>query len=309
MKTLVCGRGAVQLRQAAMLWPSPMLAQARPPVLRDRVDPTVDDSNVFVTDVHAGPGLAGIPRGTVKRLRVIEYYFAKRGMGGLYGTLGSDGPWDIKRILGTVPVEDDGSAYFRMPANSPICVQPIDAQGQAIQLERSWFVGMPGERVSCIGCHEGADAAVPIRVTRAMQRPASEIEPWHGPARGFGFVREVQPVLDAHCVRCHDGTPAAPPDLRREELVEGYTGQLLSKLGVERMPPKMKAATAGRMRYTPAYDALVPYVRRVGIEPFKLAFGMLLRRPDRTALLSISRTTLDSPLPAKTLQRFGCANM
>ena len=244
-----------------MLWPSPMLAQARPPVLRDRVDPTVDDSNVFVTDVHAGPGLAGIPRGTVKGLRVIEYYFAKRGMGGLYGTLGSDGPWDIKRILGTVPVEDDGSAYFRMPANSPICVQPIDAQGRAIQLERSWFVGMPGERVSCIGCHEGADAAVPSRVTRAMQRPASEIEPWHWPARGFGFVREVQPVLDRHCVSCHDGGANQLKPRKGRELPQLKGGQALVDWKTQ-----MPGNWTGGGRFTRSYWELQRFVRRPGIE-------------------------------------------
>jgi formylglycine-generating enzyme required for sulfatase activity len=250
-----------ELEGAAMLWASPVQVQPRPPVLRDRVDPTVDESNVFVTDVHAGPGLAGIPRGTVKALRVIEYYFAKRGMGGLYGTLGADGPWDIKRILGTVPVEDDGSAYFKMPANTPVCVQPIDAQGQALQLERSWFVGMPGERVSCIGCHEGADAAVPSRVTRAMQRPASEIEPWHGPARGFAFVREVQPVLDRYCVSCHGGDATPPQPRLGRELPDFKGGQPLADWKTQ-----MPGNWPGGGRFTRSYWELQRFVRRPGIE-------------------------------------------
>ena len=40
--------------------------------------------------------------------------------------------------------------------------------------------------------------------------------PWHGPKRGFSFVREVQPVLDKYCVGCHDGQ-AGPAQLRRPD--------------------------------------------------------------------------------------------
>lgn len=102
-------------------------------------------------------------------------------------------------ILGTVPVEKDGSAHFTMPANTPVSVQPLDAQGQALQLERSWFVGMPGERVSCIGCHESQDAAAVSRSTLAMQRAPSKIEEWFGPGA-------PDSALCARCSRCSIGT-------------------------------------------------------------------------------------------------------
>lgn len=250
-----------EVEGAAMLWPIPLQAQARPPILRDRVEPGTDESLVFVSDVYAGPGLAGLPRGLVKELRVIEYYFAKRGMGGLYGTLGSDGPWDIKRILGKVPVEADGSAYFKMPANTPVAVQPIDSQGQALQLERSWFVGMPGERVSCIGCHEGADAAAVSRLTQAMRRPASAIEPWEGPARGFSFVREVQPVLDRYCVSCHDGQASDRPPSHGRELPDLRGGQALSDWQTQ-----MPGNWPGGGKFTRSYWELQRFVRRPGIE-------------------------------------------
>ncbi|MHC4734833.1 MAG: HzsA-related protein, partial [Planctomycetota bacterium] len=61
------------------------------------------------------------------------------------------------RIIGTVPVHKDGSAMFRVPANTPLCVQPLDKNGRAVQLMRSWFTAMPGETVSCVGCHEKQD--------------------------------------------------------------------------------------------------------------------------------------------------------
>ncbi len=243
-----------EVEGAALLWPAPVQKRDRPPSIQDRVKPDTNECTVFVTDVHEGPGLQGIPRGAVKKLRVIEYYFSKRGMGGLYGTLGADGPWDIKRILGTVPVEADGSVHFNMPANTPVSVQPLDEQGQALQLERSWFVGMPGERVSCIGCHESQDAAAVGKVTTAMRRAPSDIEEWFGAARGFSFVREVQPVLDRHCASCHDGsTTGAAPSLKGGEMLEDWKTQL-------------SGHWAGGGKFTTAYWELQRFVRRPGIE-------------------------------------------
>jgi len=76
---------------------------------------------------------------------------------------------------------------------------------EALQLMRSWFTAMPGERVSCVGCHETQLTTPPSSPAAFPQRPPSEIEPWHGPTRGFSFAREVQPVLDQYCVGCHNG--------------------------------------------------------------------------------------------------------
>ena len=243
-----------EVEDAALLWPTPMQKRERPPVIQDRVRPDTSESTVFVADVNSGPGLQGIPSGTVKKLRVVEYYFSKRGMGGLYGTLGADGPWDVKRILGTVPVEADGSAYFTMPANTPVSVQPLDERGQALQLERSWFVGMPGERVSCIGCHESQDAAAVSRSTTAMRRAPSKIDEWFGAARGFSFVREVQPVLDRHCVSCHDGSSeGATPSLKGGEMLKDWQTQLSGHWG-------------GGGKFTTSYWELQRFVRRPGIE-------------------------------------------
>ena len=145
--------------------------------------------------------------------------------------MGADGPWEPKRILGTVPVEKDGSAFFRVPANIPISMQPLDAEGKALQLMRSWTTAMPGELVSCTGCHDKQNSAPSGTATIASRRKASEIQPWHGPTRGFSFSREVQPVLDKHCVGCH-GTwretvgieTMATDHARRFELRKLYGG-------------------------------------------------------------------------------------
>jgi len=198
----------------AIFEPVPIQPRPRPALLPDHVKAGEKTGQVKVTDIYAGPGLAGVPRGTVKKLRVFTYSFAYRGMGSETDRVGYDGPWDVVRIMGTVPVEADGSAYFEVPANTPVSLQPLDAQGRALQVMRSWLTVMPGELQSCSGCHEPQNSGSgPLTRLRAMGREPSKITPWYGPARGVAFNREVQPVLDRYCVRCHDGA-AGRPDFR-----------------------------------------------------------------------------------------------
>ena len=206
----------------ALLEPLPLRKTKRPPVIPGRVEPERKDASVYMADVHIGGGLKGVPRGSVKKLRLLTYHWAYHGMGGQVNRVGYDGPWDVKRIIGTVPVEADGSAFFKVPANTPISVQPLDEKGQAVQLMRSWMTAMPGEVLSCVGCHETQATAPDTNIaTLASKRAPSEIAEWYGPTRGFSFRREVQPVLDKYCVSCHDGSPrpSGPPtpDLRPSE--------------------------------------------------------------------------------------------
>ena len=198
--------------------PVPLRKRPRPPVVPSRVDLKRKDALIHVVDIYAGEGLKGVPRGAIKKLRLFTYNFAYYGMGGQGNRIGVDGPWDVKRIVGTVPVEPDGSVLFRAPANTPLSLQPLDADGKAVQRMRSWLTAMPGETLSCVGCHE-KPGTVPV-VTRpmALQHPPAKIKPWYGPTRGFSFAREVQqPVLDKYCVGCHNGKPRpdgkTPPDL------------------------------------------------------------------------------------------------
>jgi formylglycine-generating enzyme required for sulfatase activity len=222
-----------------MLEPVPLRKTKTPPVIPDKVDLKRKDALVYLTDIYAGGGLAGVPRGTVKKLRVFEWHYGYQRVGG-HQTVAKEGGWDIKRILGTAPVEPDGSALFRVPANTPLAVQPLDEQGRALQLMRSWFVGMPGEMVSCVGCHEAPEASTANIHTEAIRQDARELEPWYGPARGFSFRREVQPVLDKYCVGCHDGKKPDRPNFADTERGAGG--------------------------FAKSYLALHPYVRRPGPE-------------------------------------------
>ncbi|MDP6545521.1 MAG: SUMF1/EgtB/PvdO family nonheme iron enzyme [Phycisphaerae bacterium] len=186
--------------------PVPFRKTRRPAVLPDRTVPGAKEATVIISDIYVGPGLKGVPRGAVKNIRVFKYEYGPRRKGGHYA-MGMEAGWDAHIILGTVPVETDGSTTFQIPANTPIALQPLDEEGKALQLMRSWLVGMPGERLSCIGCHESQDTAPATKMTLSSRKQPKKITPWYGPARGFSFKREVQPVLDKFCVGCHSGKP------------------------------------------------------------------------------------------------------
>jgi formylglycine-generating enzyme required for sulfatase activity len=248
----------LQVPEYALFEPIPLRAAKAPPVIPDKVDLRSKEGVVLIEDIYAGGGLQGVPRGTVKGLRVFTYHFAYQGMGGLLGVIGADGPWDIKRVLGTVPVNADGSAKFLVPANTPISVQPLDAEGKAVQLMRSWMTAMPGETLQCVGCHETQNSAPRSRQALALTQPPARIKPWRGPVRGFSYPREVQPVVDKHCVSCHDGRPrtdgATLCDLRGSVMLTNWAS----------VTPGNGGSHAGK--FSVGYDALVRHVRRPGIE-------------------------------------------
>ena len=181
--------------------PIPLIAREAPPLLADRTQEGAP-ATVFCTDIYGGRGLKGVPRGKVKSLRVFAYHYGYLKTGG-HESVGLESSWDIKRILGTVPVESDGSFSFVAPANTPLAIQPLDEDGAALALMRSWMVGMPGETVSCNGCHENQNEVTPSKMTLAGSRAPDKITPWRGPVRPFSYVTEIQPMLDKYCIGCH----------------------------------------------------------------------------------------------------------
>ncbi len=221
---------------AALFEPQPLMARTRPPVIPDRIMPENRTAEVHIADIYSGPGLKGVPRGTVKSLRVFAYHFGYLNKAG-FDYVGIESGWDVKRVLGTAKVEADGSACFRIPANTPVSLQPLDSEGRAVQLMRSWLVGMPGERVSCVGCHERRMETLPLQRAVADNRKSEPLAPWYGPPRPFAFAHEVFPVLEKYCAGCHDKPATVGP----------------------RSKPCFKTPDL-------AYDTLHPYVHRAGVE-------------------------------------------
>ncbi|WP_372847387.1 SUMF1/EgtB/PvdO family nonheme iron enzyme, partial [Pontiella sp.] len=134
----------------------------------------------------------------------------------------------------------------KVPHSRPLSIQPLDKDGRALQVMRSWTVAQPGEIVSCVGCHEPSNAAPLSRPTLAARKAPQNLTPWVPGVmpHGFGFKREVQPVLDTYCVGCHDGSKPGRPNFKDDTEVR----------------------FSAKANFGKSYMALHPYVRRPGPE-------------------------------------------
>ena len=197
----------------------PLVKRPEPPVQPSRVDYRKTTGTYFLQDIYRGPGLEGIARRNVKKLRVVALEFRAAGIGsnGNSGPAGGalvstpvsiNGTWDVKRVLGTATVHEDGSAAFVVPGRTPVFFQALNEKNYVVQTMRSWSTLQPGETFSCVGCHEHKNSAPPARptLTLAMKAGPGPLEPFdeNVPPRGFSFVLQIQPILDQHCVGCHD---------------------------------------------------------------------------------------------------------
>lgn len=229
--------------------PIPLQKSKMPPAIPSKIKPNTKEATVFIQDIYEGEGTQGVPRGTIKALRLFTYEYAYILAPSDHDAQGIQSGWDIKRVLGTVPVEEDGSALFTIPANTPISIQPLDENGAAIQWMRSWLTGMPGEIVSCIGCHENQNTIpIPKRTVASAITPHA-IQVPEGGVRPFTFRLEIQPILDRNCITCHNGEKTAP-DFRKDQMVT-YKRGVLTKL---------------TRFYDQSYLNLHPYVYRQGPE-------------------------------------------
>ncbi len=205
--------------------PIPLAPRSRPHRRPNLVDHRKKTGVYYVQDVHTGWGLTGVPRGTIKRLRVVALTHRAAGIRSNrnQGPAGAalictpisigNGAWDVKIVLGDAEVHADGSACFSVPARTPVYFQALDAKGHAVQTMRTWSTLQPGEYRACVGCHERKSTAPDSfgATTLAARAGPQPLTPFHGPPRGFSFVREVQPILDRHCTRCHNDRTQRPP--------------------------------------------------------------------------------------------------
>ncbi len=193
--------------------PMPLSPREAPAPIAPRREYLEEKGYLFVADVYAGTHMRGVERGAVKTLRVVESPEKRFFTDPAWGGQGVHRPavnwhsFENKRILGEAPVEADGSAFAAVPANTFVYFQLLDAEGRMVQSMRSGTILQPGERLGCVGCHEhrrSAPPAVLSKMPQALNRAPSRLEGWLGAPRLFSYRAEVQPVFDAHCVRCHD---------------------------------------------------------------------------------------------------------
>jgi hypothetical protein len=221
---------------------SPRLIKQRkkPQLIADKTDWSKSSGICQIMDINISqpPLLNDIPKGTIKRLRVVALEYRtgpSSGAGGMNcgpGSINNGGAtapipiaivgasWDVKKIIGETPIESDGSASFYVPARTPVYFQALDNKGHVVQTMRSWTTLMPGETNTCIGCHESKLEAVPTfsYIPIAMKREPLVLDSFYGPPRGFSFIKEIQPILDAKCVSCHSTSHAKGVDLSEGTL-------------------------------------------------------------------------------------------
>ncbi len=197
--------------------PIPLRPRPCPPVIASHLPKasasTPKEATVILSDIYAG--LDGVPRGTVKYLRILEQVprpWSARRFWPNDSTMGQHVPISlnahifVKVLHGIVPVQEDGSAYFTVPAGKSLFFQALDANYMEVQRMRSFVNFQPGESRSCHGCHLYQPTAVANQSPLALRNPLQKIVPQPGETgpRPIHYPTDVQPILDRHCVQCHN---------------------------------------------------------------------------------------------------------
>jgi hypothetical protein len=204
----------------------PVRPRPRPPVIPSSLpeDPP-GYATLYLQDVYIGLQ-PEVQRGEVTRIRVVREMQKTvridpryRAFGFQFPVISCGATYAGKDVLGEVPVQADGSVAFRVPAGVPIYFMALDAEGRAVQRMRSFTHLMPGERQGCVGCHEPRSQTSRTIASATYAKPPRDLEPPEWGVGGFDYSKVVQPVLDAHCVKCHDATD--PP--KNLDLTGGKT--------------------------------------------------------------------------------------
>jgi hypothetical protein len=186
--------------------PRPLVAHARERSLPPRVGLAKNTGALILSDVYTGRNMAGVQPGEIKRLLVLETLPMPIHYTGGMEPISYGGTFTLERVMGTVPVETDGSAYFDLPALRSFFFVALDENDLAVKRMQSFMTVQPGETTSCVGCHEDRldTPASRTRPLLATQRAPSRIAPISDAPDVFDFPRDIQPILDRHCLQCHD---------------------------------------------------------------------------------------------------------
>ncbi len=185
----------------------PRLLSARPrePVIPTRTDLADDTGKVVLADIYHGRSMGGIKRGEIKKLLVLEQLPKPVNFSGGQDPLSIGGTFTMARILGTVPVEPDGSAYMQLPAMRSLFLVALDEHDLSVRRMQSFVTLQPGETLSCVGCHEQRSHTPRHHAELlALERPPSQLEPIEEVPEVLDFPRDIQPILNQHCTECHN---------------------------------------------------------------------------------------------------------
>ena len=186
--------------------PRPIMPRPRERAIPPRVDLGKTTGRLILEDIYQGRRMKSVPRGTVKKLLVMQQVPKPVNFSGGMEPLTIGGSFTLAQLLGEVPVEDDGSAYLELPALRSLFFVALDEQDRPVKRMHSFLVLQPGETTSCVGCHEQrTETPVPIpRDLAALRKRPARVEPIADVPDVFDFPRDIQPILDRRCVECHN---------------------------------------------------------------------------------------------------------
>jgi hypothetical protein len=240
--------------------PRPLLARPRERLVPSRVQPGVPTGRYVLADVYSGRNLPGVKRGQIRKLLVLESLPKQVNFSGGPDLVSWLGTFTLERVLGTVPVEADGSACFEVPADRQLFFVALDKDDQSVKRMQSFTSVMPGEVTSCVGCHEPRARAPENRAQEglaALRRPPSKIEPFTGFPDVLDFTRDIQPILDRHCVRCHNYDQHAGATILAGDLGPHWSHSFFTlfarglvadgRNGLGNQPPRTIGSSASRL--------------------------------------------------------------
>ncbi|HUT09117.1 MAG TPA: hypothetical protein VMY42_01350 [Thermoguttaceae bacterium] len=187
--------------------PRPLHRRDRERIIPVRATPEVPTGRLILSDIYNGRRMEGVAPGEIKKLLVLETLPKPINDSGKMPPISYGGTYTLERVVGTVPVEPDGSAYMELPALRSFFFVALDENDNSVKRMHSFLTVLPDETTSCVGCHEQR-TRTPSNPGRgsimALGRPPSKVRPIEGVPEVFDFPRDIQPILDRHCLKCHD---------------------------------------------------------------------------------------------------------
>jgi len=185
--------------------PRPLRPRPRERVIPPRTKLHKSTARLVLEDMYYGRKTRGLEKGQVKKLLVLKQLPKPVNFSGGMQPLSIGGTFTLAQIVGEVPVYPDGSAYVEVPALQSLFFVALDGEEKPVKRMHSFAVFQPGETTSCVGCHEHRVQTPHVINTDllALRHPPTPVEPITGVPKVFDFPRDIQPILDKHCVECH----------------------------------------------------------------------------------------------------------
>jgi hypothetical protein len=186
--------------------PRPLVARPREPTRASPIQRDQPTGRVVLSNIYEGRNMGGVRPGQITKLLVLEQLPKPINFSGGMWPVSAGGTFTLARILGTIPVAPDGSAHFEVPAMRSLFLIGLDANERSVKRMQSFLTVQPGEVIGCVGCHEQR-VRPPLAQTGHAERltkPPSRIVPFEDVPDVFDFPRDIQPILDLHCVSCHN---------------------------------------------------------------------------------------------------------